>query len=145
MMTALQIIVVDDDEDLLRLIQRFLVLQGNEVETFTSPLLALERVRQKKFDIALIDLVMPEMDGLELLHKLRQFDPLQQVIVITGYGSLPRAVTALEEGAADFLLKPFETLDELAEAISLCKDKQQRWQKCLRNIVVRQKEERRGE
>ena len=145
MTSGIDILVVDDDLELERLIQRFLTLQGYDVETVSSPLVAMERVRQKKFHIAIIDIVMPEMDGLELLQRLHGYDPLLQIIVITGYGTLPRAVTALENGATDFLLKPFEGMDELGEAIRLCEEKIRRWHLRLRNVVALKKVQRGSE
>ena len=90
---------------------------GYEVVTAQSGKEALERLRRQHFEVALTDLVMPEMDGIQTLAALRDLDPDIQVIVVTGYASVESAVTAIEQGACDYLLKPLD-MAQLRSALS---------------------------
>jgi DNA-binding NtrC family response regulator len=88
-----------------------------EVHAFNNGPDALHSAKEHSFDVALIDLKMPEMDGEELLKKLKQLNPTLEVIILTGHGSEDSAVRTFREGAYEYLMKPCE-LDELISAIS---------------------------
>ncbi len=105
-----RIMIVDDEEDMLEGLKRMLHYEMPEVNvyTFSNPLGALQFVKEKPVDVALIDIRMPEMDGLELLEHLRKIDPWLTIIMITAYGTIEIAVEAIKRGAYDFVTKPFE-------------------------------------
>lgn len=127
-----KILVVDDEASVLSMMKQVLELQGYEVRTVSSPLVALEMLRKEKYHIVVTDISMPEMDGLDLLQAIRAFDPLIQVVVMTGQSTMQKAIKALEHGATEYLLKPFSDVEKLLQAIKLCEEKLHRWWDRLR-------------
>ncbi len=115
------ILVVDDDPVILKSAERILKPYGYEVEIYTSPHDAVKRCSEKNFDLVLSDLRMPEIDGLELLKKIKSRSPSTEVIIITGFGTVKTAVEALKYGAYDYIEKPF-TPEHLLRTVSQCLD-----------------------
>ena len=105
-----RLLLVDDEEDMLAGLQRTLErnIPGLEVVTTTRPSQALRLMAEQSFDLALLDVMMPEMDGITLLEKLRQKDPELSVVMMTAFASIDLAVDAIRKGAYDFITKPFE-------------------------------------
>lgn len=119
-----QILVVDDDQTMRDACHQILTRQGFQVEQAASARQGLGLLERSSFDLVLLDLVMPDMDGLETLKKIKSVDNDCEVIIITGYGSIPTAVEAMKAGAFHFLSKPFAPDD-------------------LRTIIIRALEKRR--
>lgn len=109
-MSDVKLLVVDDERDLLTGIQRIIARTLPEIATTlcANAEEALVTIREESFDLALIDIKMPGMDGLELLTELRNADPWMTVIMMTGHGTIETAVEAIRAGAYDFLTKPFD-------------------------------------
>jgi DNA-binding NtrC family response regulator len=108
--TAERILLVDDEEDLLRGLRRTLERRfpGVEVATATRPDEALDLAARQSFDLALLDVMMPGMTGIELLEKLKARDALLSVVMMTAFASVELAVEAIKKGAYDFITKPFD-------------------------------------
>ncbi|MGE3822155.1 MAG: sigma-54-dependent transcriptional regulator, partial [Isosphaeraceae bacterium] len=102
----ISILTVDDDEDYRGLLARRFARRGHDVEQTGSPREALRRAEEKHFDVVILDVAMPELDGVQLLEKLRQIDPETQVILLTGQATIETAIRAMKLGAYDFLTKP---------------------------------------
>ena len=102
------IIVVDDDISLMRMLCEVLQDQGYDTEGFTQGQKAVERMKEHEFDILLTDLVMPEINGVEVLKAGLEADPNLVGIVMTGQGSIQTAVEAMRIGAFDYIMKPFK-------------------------------------
>lgn len=100
------ILVVDDDEFVCNSLKWLLLDEGYEVEVAGDGKSALELLSKRTFDLILTDLMMPEVDGLAVLKEVKQTSPTTGVIILTGYGTLEAAMSALEDGAYDFLTKP---------------------------------------
>jgi signal transduction histidine kinase len=111
------VLIVDDEESVLVSMAAILELEGYAVETTTSGRRALERLRQKHFDVVLTDLRLDDLDGLTILAEVRKTSPETAGIVLTGYASLESAVKALREGAYDYLIKPCE-VEELKVTVA---------------------------
>ncbi len=110
-------ILIVDDEQIIRESASFILRkEGFSVEEAPNGRVAYEMFLEKPFDLVITDIEMPEMKGIELLTKLRELSPQTLVIVITAYGSLETAISALRMGAGDYLLKPIE-FDELTMKI----------------------------
>jgi len=108
----IRILVVDDDKELADTVEEFLLKMGYSVTAAYGGREALIRFREGDFRLVITDLKMPEIDGLELLKKVRMVDDKVVVIVVTGYGSIESAVNAIKDGAYDYIQKPFR-MDEL--------------------------------
>jgi signal transduction histidine kinase len=106
-MKGARILIVDDEPPIRTACAKILSEQGAWVETAEDGLAGLEKARAQEFDLALIDLKMPQMDGMQLLEHLNQLDPDLVKIVITGFATLDTAIEAVQKGAYDYLPKPF--------------------------------------
>lgn len=102
-----RLLIVDDEAALMEALCNTLQAQGYEVVGCTSAVAALAAFEQTPFDLLLADLTMPEMNGIELLRAALQIDPLLVVIIMTGDGTISTAVAAMQSGAHDYILKPF--------------------------------------
>lgn len=122
-----RVLVVDDEEDVVVALEEFLCLEGYEVYSTTSPIKALEMIKKQKYHIVVADIVMPELDGIEFLLRVKEYDALTQVIMMTGYSTMDTTMRCLEAGASDYILKPFKDLAQLAELIKISEDKLKRW------------------
>jgi len=109
-----KIIVVEDEESILTMLTEFLTSNGYEVDPFLESKKALIALKNNNYQVMITDLMMPKIDGLQLINFIQKefLDTLG--IVITGYGSLETAVTAMRCGAFDYLLKPFKFEEVLA-------------------------------
>jgi DNA-binding NtrC family response regulator len=107
-----KILITDDDMDLRELLTEAVKNWGYEVSVARDGDEALRKLRMERFDIVITDLMMPGMDGLALLQKIKDLDKEILVIIITGYATIETAVKAIESGAYDYIAKPFR-LDEL--------------------------------
>jgi DNA-binding NtrC family response regulator len=106
-------VMIIDDEPLMRItIQDALVADGYKVATAENGEKGLALHRETPADILITDLKLPDMDGIQVLKEIKMASPETQVIMITAYGSIDSAVTAMKEGASDYLTKPF-AMDEL--------------------------------
>jgi two-component system response regulator HydG len=119
------LLVVDDEPGIVTLIERFARKIGFDVTTARSGREALQVLESAKAAVALIDLRMPDVDGLELLRAIRTADPNCQVILMTGHSSLDTAIEAIKLGAMDYLSKPFN-FDRLEELLTGVRDEIER-------------------
>jgi len=102
-----RILVVDDEESMRDSCRQMLEKDGHEVKVAGDAEGALRLISEQVFDVIILDLRMPGMDGMELLERIRRDDPQAVVVVITGYATVQSAVEAMKKGAYDFLPKPF--------------------------------------
>jgi len=111
-MKKFKILVVDDEKIVRESLFHWFEEEGYEVETAEDALIALKKFDVGKYDLALLDMKMPGMSGLELLAKIKEIDPECIVILITAFASVPSAIQALKQGAYDYVTKPVDP-DEL--------------------------------
>jgi two-component system OmpR family response regulator len=112
----IKILVIDDDEGICDLLETVLDRDGFEVKTLREPTLASETVRSGGYHLCLLDLMMPGLDGIEVLRAIREVDKDLGVVVVTGFPSLETAVQSMQLDALDYLRKPF-TIDELRTVV----------------------------
>jgi DNA-binding NtrC family response regulator len=115
-MDPARILVVDDEEIIRLACQRVLTEEGYEVQSRPGGPEALRLLAEELFDVAIVDLKMPRMDGIEVLQAIKRDYPHIPVIMITGYATVESAVEAMKSGAFDYLPKPF-TPDEVAVVV----------------------------
>ncbi|MDX9713981.1 MAG: sigma-54 dependent transcriptional regulator [Dissulfurispiraceae bacterium] len=108
-----RIMVVDDDRSFLALITKILVNEGYAVKGIGDPVDAIDVAKQFYPHLVITDLKMPQMDGVELMHKLREDAPFCSFVLITAYATVDTAVAAMKSGASDYITKPLKSPDEL--------------------------------
>jgi CheY-like chemotaxis protein len=117
-----KILVIDDEQGIRDLLAQELKFAGYEVTTAADGTRALEQVRGGPFQLALCDISMPDMSGLEVLAAIRKIQPDMEVLMMTGFGTVETAVLAMKMGAYDFVQKPFD-LGEILALIEKCLEK----------------------
>ena len=115
-MRPLDIIVIDNENVICDACNLVLMERGHAVDYFKTGKTGLLAVERGSYDLALLDIKLPDMDGMEILKIMRKKRPEVRVIVMTGYSTMSNAVQAMKLGAADYLSKPF-TDDELLEMV----------------------------
>jgi DNA-binding NtrC family response regulator len=142
MKSSVHIMVVDDEETICEALMAWFVKDGYKVETALSGAEALAILQEKPFDIFLVDIKMPGMDGIELLSRIREKQPDAAVIMMTAHGSIQTAVEAMKRGAGDYLCKPFDpdTLSLLMERVLVHKNLQKE-NLLLKERLLEQQEE----
>jgi DNA-binding NtrC family response regulator len=103
-----KVLLIDDDQEFLDVLSERLIIRGFDVATAASAQKALDRMKNASFDVVILDLQMPEMDGLQALEKLTAMNPGQQIILLTAHATVARGVQAMKLGAADVLEKPVD-------------------------------------
>jgi DNA-binding NtrC family response regulator len=103
----IKVLIAEDEEHLGTILEQFLLGRGYQVTVTRDGKAALDALRCEAFDVALLDIVMPEMDGLEVLRNIREDAAHPEVIIITGNGTIETAITAIRLGAYDYLSKPY--------------------------------------
>ena len=103
----IRVLVVDDDRAICEYMQTFLTKDGFEVKTLSDPSQAPDEVKVGGYHLVVLDLMMPKMDGVEVLKKIRKVDTDVAVVIFTGYPSLETAVQSMKLDAVDYLKKPF--------------------------------------
>ena len=105
--SPIRVLIAEDEPNLGMILQQFMVARGFAVTIVRDGRAALDTLRAENYDVALLDVVMPEVDGLEVLRQIREEPMPPEVIVITGNGTIETAIAALKLGAYDFLSKPY--------------------------------------
>lgn len=109
-----KILIIDDTVDTVATLFELLTYEGYAVATATDGFQALEIAARTRPDLIVCDLMMPGMDGMQVLEKVRTIVPGQRFLFLTAYGSFPRYIEALERGAADMIQKPCANADFLS-------------------------------
>ncbi len=112
---AARILVVDDEEDIRESLETLLTLEGLEVDLAVNATEGLRRLEQSSYDLMLLDLMMPDKSGIEVIQEVRQRDVDIPIILITAYGSVEVAVQAIKAGANDYFSKPWDNEKLLIE------------------------------
>lgn len=136
-----RLLVVDDETAQMQALCDTLTLEGYSVQGFDSPRAALDALQPGQYDLLLSDLMMPAMDGLELIAAVRATDPAIGCIIMTGHGTIDTAVQSMQGGAYDYILKPFRLnviLAVVARALDLQKLRRE-------NAALQEQERRRSE
>ena len=111
-----KVLIVDDEQDFLDALSERMRARDMEVTTSTSAADALKKAEKGSYDAIVLDLMMPEMDGLEALQEIKKNNPDLQVILLTGHATVEKGIEAMKLGATDFLEKPAD-LKTLTEKI----------------------------
>lgn len=101
-----KVLLVDDEEDFLEVMSERMQARGMQVETCTSAEEAFEKIKAETFDAIILDFMMPGIDGMDALKKIKAKRPEAQIILLTGHATVEKGVEAMKLGAIDFLEKP---------------------------------------
>ena len=116
-MASATVLVVDDEVEFSEVVAERMRGRGFEVDTAENGPAGLEMIQKKNYDAILLDMAMPDMDGIETMRRMLEVDPDLQIIILTGYGSIQAGVEAVKQGAADFLEKPAD-IDAVAGKVT---------------------------
>jgi DNA-binding NtrC family response regulator len=120
-MSKAKVLVIDDEQIVRTSCSRALVPEGYDVKLAKNGLEGLSMIKEEGFEIILTDLKMPDMDGIEVLKRIKEGWPSIEVIIITGYQTVDTAVKSIKLGAFDYIEKPF-TPDALITAVAKALD-----------------------
>jgi len=135
--TRISCVIVDDDEMILEYVASVLSETDQlEIVTFSSSADAIEHLKHHRTHILISDVVMPTIDGIDLLDRAKEIDPLTQVIMISAYSTVGRIVVSLQHGATDFVMKPFTDSEGLLAAVAQTIARWNRWFDVLRKTAV---------
>jgi DNA-binding NtrC family response regulator len=112
---AIRLLLVDDEERFTKTLAKRLGERGLNVITASSGLEALKLMEHNVFDVVVLDVKMPGMDGVETLREMRKVQPLTEVILLTGHASVDSAIEGMRLGAFEYLLKPCEIEELMAK------------------------------
>jgi DNA-binding NtrC family response regulator len=118
-----RVLIIDDEEALLRTLGGLLTRAGFDVQTFSDALEGLTAAKEPDFDVALVDINLPNISGMELLRELKTRKHPIEVIIITGEGSIPTALEAVRLGAYDYLTKPFIDIELVISSVRRATDR----------------------
>jgi len=111
-----KVLIIDDEKNIRLTLSQCLEFSNYDVETAVSGEHGLTKYNESKYDVILLDMKMPGIDGMEVLRRIKEQDPLQNVIMITAHGTIETAVEAMKIGAIDYIRKPF-TPDEIRSIV----------------------------
>jgi YesN/AraC family two-component response regulator len=138
----IRILVVDDEPEICRTLKNYLSISGFNVVTAPDGETALEIAQREKIHIVLSDVMMPGMDGIELLETVKRQDFSTEVIIMTGFSTFDLTLKALEKGASDYIIKPFEDMEEIVRIIRFSADRLNRWKSNLARSATLKKKHR---
>lgn len=137
-MSAPRILLVDDEERFRVTLGKMLAAQGLEVHSLASGAAALEEINRQAYDVVLLDIRMPEMDGIETLAAIKKDHPDVEVIILTGHASMEAALEIIKLGGYDYLLKPCP-LEELLLKIDAAYEKKLEREKIRKGLAAGKK------
>jgi DNA-binding NtrC family response regulator len=145
---TIRILIIDDDKDICEYMQLLLSQSGYEVTAEADARAALELLRDEEFHVVILDIMMPELNGMELLERIRDFDSDIAIIIFTGYPSVDTAVTSMKYNVSDYIKKPFDgdefnqTLEKILREKGLLTDPEEQLLATIGKNIRRMRKER---
>lgn len=134
-----RILVVDDEKSIQEMLSRHFRFLGYDVVTANNGKEALEIMEKKRCDVVISDIMMPVMDGVELIRQVRKQHPMAHVIMITGYVTMENVLACMRHGADTCIYKPFTDLKELEDAVTRAIERLTHWQEKLKSLLKMKK------
>jgi len=128
------LLIVDDEETIAESLSRHFRFLGYDVETVVNGAEALESLAKRRTEVVISDIMMPVMDGIDMLRQVKRQYPMTHVIMMTGYVSLDNALACMRLGADTCIFKPFETFDEIEDAVDKAMSSLRMWQDKLKQL-----------
>ena len=131
-----KILVVDDEIEICEMLSRHFRYIGYEVDTANNGVEALKKLEKNNFQVVISDIVMPKMDGVDLLRAIKKECPMVHVIMITGYVTLENALSCMRHGADTCVFKPLEDMADLEDAVASAVHALKQWQEKLKILKL---------
>ncbi len=128
------ILIVDDEEEIRKSLSRHFQFDGYDVVTAENGVEALKIMGKRRLEVVITDVMMPKMNGVELLEEIRKQYPMTHVIVITGYVTMDNLLAAMQFGADTCIFKPIHDMTELENAVTRAIEQLNTWQEKLREL-----------
>lgn len=125
------ILVVDDESDILDMLAKHIELSGMACHKAHSAVEALDAHARNLYPVVLTDIMMPQMDGIELIKRIRAIHPTCIVYVMTGHSTLDRMVECIGAGASDYFTKPFGSVDDVVATLRQALARHARWTRVI--------------
>ncbi len=132
-----RVLIVDDEEEFVQTLSERLTIRDYDVTTSLSGEDAIEKSKHYNFDVIILDVAMPGMDGIETLRNIKAMKPLIEVIMLTGHATVSSAVDGMKLGAFDYLMKPCET-KELVGKIDAAFERKSEQEERIREAKVKE-------
>ena len=129
-----KILIVDDEIEICNMLSRHFRYIGYEVDTASNGAEAIEKLDKSNFRVVISDIIMPKMDGVELLRAIKKEYPMAHVIMMTGYVTLENGLSCMRHGADTCVFKPLEDLTELEDAVVSAVNALKQWQEKLKML-----------
>jgi DNA-binding NtrC family response regulator len=113
---TINILIIDDDREVCEYMELLLEQKGYEVQAETDPEQGIARLKEEEFHVVVLDIMMPEINGMEALEQIRSFDSDIAIIIFTGYPSVDTARTSMQYDVSDYIKKPFD-VDEFTDSL----------------------------
>ena len=126
-----RILVVDDEEEIRKTLSNHFQFEGYDVDTAANGIEALDILSKKRMEVVITDIMMPKMDGIELLREIRNHYPMIHTIIMTGYVTMQNLLTAWRQGADTCIFKPINDMAEMENAVTRGIEDLRAWQKKL--------------
>jgi two-component system response regulator CpxR len=139
----IRVLLVDDEQEFVEVLAERLEVRDIVVIKAFSGDEALARIKEKSVDVVILDVAMPGMDGVATLKEIKQFNPILEVIMLTGNATVDSAVEGMRLGAYDYLMKPTETKDLLEKIVKAYKRKTEQEER-IRQAEIERIMQRRG-
>ena len=132
-----RVLIVDDEEEFVEALSERLTIRDYDVTTCLSGEAALEKVNGYNFDVVILDVAMPGMDGIETLREIKKIKPLTEVIMLTGRATVESGIEGMKLGALDYLMKPCDT-ELLISKINMAHERKAEQEERIREAKVRE-------
>jgi DNA-binding NtrC family response regulator len=132
-----RILLVDDEEQFVQALSERLTLRGYDVTTSLSGEDALKKLKHYNYEVVILDVAMPGLDGISTLREVKKLKPLTEVIMLTGHATVETAIEGMKLGAIDYLVKPCET-EELVNKINSARQRKADQEERIREAKVKE-------
>ncbi len=139
---SVKLLILDDEKDFVESLAERLSLRDFKVKTAFNGEDALKIMEENEFDVIILDVQMPGMDGIEALKRIKETNQLAHVLMLTGHATVQTAIDGMKQGAYDYLMKPIETkelINKLMEAYSLVEEQKERIRKAEIDNIMKNK------
>jgi DNA-binding NtrC family response regulator len=123
----MSVLIIDDEQIILDSLAVIFKRKNIAAETENNPVEALQRYRRHHYNIVLVDVLMPEMNGVDVVRTIKQINPLCNIIVMTAFSNMMHVVDCIEAGAVDYITKPFSDMDILLNVVRTTIERVERW------------------